>query len=114
MYFAYWLDQYLQEPTPRVCKITETHARWMFVLLSRVDEFITADEQSTLRNLARDCMSLVKERMQESAAAEDGLVEEPSVMGISSCWMVVTAVTGVWGQKDLWIDAEDMLSKVVV
>ena len=113
MYFAYWINQYLEEPTPRVCKVTETHARWMFALLSRVDDFITADEQSTLRSLARDCMSLIKERMQQ-APDEDEEAEESTIIGIPSCWMVITAIIGVWGQKDLWMDAEAMLSKVAV
>lgn len=26
-----------------------------------------------------------------------------------ACWMIVAAVAGVWGQKDLWVDAADML-----
>jgi hypothetical protein len=30
-------------------------------------------------------------------------------MGETACWMIVAAVTGVWGQKDLWMDAEETL-----
>ncbi|KAF7798895.1 hypothetical protein EIP86_010123 [Pleurotus ostreatoroseus] len=115
MYFAYWINLYLEQSAPKSCTISETHARWMFVLLSRVDDYITADEQSTLRTLARGCMSLIKERIQEHSTPSEGSSSAESndagrTIGVSACWMVVTAITGVWGQKDLWIDAESMLS----
>lgn len=108
MYFTYWIQQHLEQPAARVCPISETHARWMFVLLARVDDFITADEQSSLRTLARGCISLIRERMQQPPA------EDPSdrIIGVPSCWMVVAAVTGMWGQRDLWMDAESMLSEL--
>lgn len=108
MYFTYWIQQYLEQPAARACPISETHARWMFVLLARVDGFITADEQSSLRTLARACISLIKERMQQPPA-EDA---PGRVIGVSSCWMVVATVTGMWGQRDLWMDAESMLSSL--
>ena len=83
----------------------------MFALLSRVDDYITADEQSTLRGLARGCMSLLKERLAVSSS-EDKLsaFDEQSVIGVATCWMIITTVTGIWGQKDLWMDAEALLS----
>ncbi|KAJ3554405.1 hypothetical protein NM688_g3130 [Phlebia brevispora] len=95
MYFAHWISLYLERPVPKTCTISETHARWMFVLLSRVDEYITADEQSTLRSLARGCMGLIKERMQRSVSDVEGSSpsDEPdTVIGMSSCWMVIAAV----------------------
>ena len=112
MYFAHWINLYLEQPTPRICNITEAHARWMFVLLSRVDDYITADEQSTLRSLARGCMSLIKERMDAPALAEANSAsnEQSAPIGIASCWLIIAAVTGVWGQRDLWMDAEAMLN----
>ena len=113
MYFAYWINVYLDEPTPRMCPITETHARWMFALLSRVEDFVTADEQSTLRNLARACMQLIKERLQDKTDSNPpSPSKEPATIGLTSCWMIITVVIGMWGQRDLWSDAEEMLSSI--
>lgn len=109
MYFSYWIGLYLDEPAPRVCRINETHARWMFALLSRVDEYISADEMSTLRSLARGCMGLLKERVIREADVE---TEGRPAIAEASCWMIVTAVGGLWGQRDLWQDAQDTLSSV--
>ena len=40
-------------------------------------------------------------------AAEDAAQADES-----SFWMVVAAIAGVWGQRDLWADAEGILSRV--
>jgi len=29
-----------------------------------------------------------------------------------SCWMTISAVVGIWGQRDLWDDAEEALRHV--
>lgn len=114
MYFAHWINLYLEEDAPRKYTITETHARWVFVLLSRVDDYISADETSTLRSLARGCVGLIKERRTaastESASGEDSQASSGTIAE-ASCWIIVTAVIGVWAQRDLWQDAEVMLSK---
>lgn len=113
MYFAHWINLYLEESVHHECPITEAHGRWMFVLLSRVDDYISADEQSTLRSLARGCMSLIKERMvSPTADSSADSRKHSSVIGISSCWMIITAVIGIWGQRDLWMDAEATLATV--
>lgn len=113
MYFSYWIGLYLDEPAPRVCRITETHARWMFALLSRVDEYLSADEMSTLRSLARACMGLLKERVIRRAAEEtDVEAEGRPAIAEASCWVIVAAVGGSWGQRDLWQDAQDTLTSV--
>jgi hypothetical protein len=122
MYFAHWINLHLEDDTPQKYVVTEAHARWMFVLLARVDEYISADEASTLRSLARGCISLVRLRMEERAAAPATKTEEVvegervtragDVISESSCWMIITAVIGVWAQRDLWQDAETMLAGV--
>lgn len=112
----------------------DAHARWIFALLARVDDFCVADEVSGLRSLARACISFVqaerKRRASEDDAAQtndlsDGK-DEKDANGIGnegraiskdgrmseiSCWMVVGAVVGVWAQRDLWMDAEEQLSR---
>lgn len=115
MYFAHWINLYLEQASPQACAITETHARWMFALLSRVDDFLSADEMSTLRSLARGCMGLIKDilqkRAQRTAPDVETDVGDPGIAE-TSCWLVVAAVAGLWGQRDLWQDAESMLADI--
>ena len=113
MYFAHWITLYLEEPAPGPCTITETHARWMFALLSRVDDYLSADEMSTLRSLARACMGLIKDRMGRRPSPDAGMEDEGSAtIAETSCWLIVAAVVGLWGQRDLWQDAESMLAEL--
>ena len=118
MYFAHWINLSLEEPFPRERAITETHGRWMFALLSRVDDYLTADEMSTLRSLARGCMDLIKHRLQQQradGAAPDVEADVDDVtIAETSCWLVISAVIGLWGQRDLWQDAESMLATVEI
>ncbi len=131
MYFAHWINLYLEDndtpqqmqmqPQPQYV-VTETHGQWMFTLLARVDEFTSADETSTLRSLARGCLGLIKLRMLEraagtpssaSSAGQSGSTRDSEVISEASCWMIVTAIIGLWAQRDLWQDAEQMLAKVI-
>ncbi|KZT13029.1 uncharacterized protein LAESUDRAFT_710129 [Laetiporus sulphureus 93-53] len=113
MYFTYWINLQLEHPNSQH-EISETHARWMFVLLSRVEDYISADEMSLLRNLARACIRWIGEskRLQDVEATTESPAPAPSRMDERSCWMVITAVVGIWGQKDLWMDAEAVLAKL--
>ncbi|KAI0089125.1 hypothetical protein BDY19DRAFT_944290 [Irpex rosettiformis] len=126
MYFAHWINLHLEDEVPQESQlqyvVTETHAKWMFVLLARVDDFISADEMSTLRSLARGCLGLIKLRMQQRGSTiaigdVSGMRDTFSattsaeVISETSCWMIVTAIIGLWAQRDLWQDAEDMLAK---
>ncbi|EIW61494.1 uncharacterized protein TRAVEDRAFT_69837 [Trametes versicolor FP-101664 SS1] len=116
MYFTHWITLRVEQSSMPLTDITPSHARWMFALLSRVDDWISSDETSLLRNLARACISLMGEIRRRRAAqngSEAGEVpEEASMIDDASCWMVIGVITGVWGQHDLWMDAEELLSKV--
>ena len=129
MYFGHWLNVRLEEGDLSHTDITLTHMRWIFSLLSRVDDWISGDETSLLRNLARSCMELMVERRRASALVSTGAIvadgdgsggaheegalpKEDALADERACWMIVTAITGVWGQRDLWTDAESILSKV--
>ena len=48
----------------------------------------------------------------EGASGEVGEFKFDSRMraGRPGCWMVIAAVTSVWGQTDLWMEAEEMFS----
>jgi hypothetical protein len=121
MYFTHWVNVHLAQPDVLSSRITETHARWIFVLLSRVEDYISADDMSLLRNLARASLRLLKELMQKrnlgDSAAEilevsgEEVMERDNVnVSERSCWIIITAVAGVWGQRDLWLDVESMLA----
>ncbi|KAF8076590.1 hypothetical protein FPV67DRAFT_423301 [Lyophyllum atratum] len=116
MYFTHWISLHLQQPDPSSRPI-ETHTRWIFALLSKVDDHITADDMSLLRNLARACIALLRELLQAKTPLpkpEDsaGTDRDGGYMSVRSCWIIVSAVAGVWAQHDLWMDAEDMLKSL--
>ncbi|KAG6336542.1 hypothetical protein ID866_2564 [Astraeus odoratus] len=107
MYFTHWINIHLQNRCDPSTTINNTHARWMFSLLTKVEEMVSADEMSLLRNLARACLEIVKTRRR----ADMKWVEVADSISDASCWMIFTAVASVWGQKDLWMDAEAALSR---
>ncbi|KAL4076139.1 hypothetical protein V8B97DRAFT_66703 [Scleroderma yunnanense] len=102
MYFAHWINIHLQNYNDLSTTITNNHARWMFSLLTKVEDIVSADDMSHLRNLARACLGIVKKRREENSEC----METADAISDASCWMVFTAVASVWGQKDLWMDAE--------
>jgi hypothetical protein len=106
MYFAHWFNLYLQQPDPAVRPL-ESHARWIFALLTKVEDHISADDMSLLRHLARACLALLKESIKTRTSQEDAA--DQGVMSERACWIIVCIVVGVWAQRDLWMDAEDML-----
>lgn len=112
----------------------DAHARWIFALLARVDDFCVGDEVSGLRSLARACISFVQAERKRRASEDDGAqtndlsdekdkkdtnetekegtaISKDGRMSEISCWMIVGAVVGVWAQRDLWMDAEEQLSR---
>jgi len=118
---------------------TDVHMRWIFALLTRIDLFCSADDTSCLRNLARACLALIavvrRRNKAESPplAAHDEHADGTGAMEIGtsvgteiqaatldsgeateslserSMWVVFCAVTNIWGQRDLWDDAEQTL-----
>jgi len=105
MYFTHWIQLYLKNPEVGDHVLTESHARWIFALLSRVEEHVSADDMNLLRNLARACFGLLKDVRGRSMTSLSS-----QRMGELSCWLVVTIVADVWKQRDLWIDAESILA----
>ncbi|KAJ7180303.1 hypothetical protein C8R43DRAFT_972551 [Mycena crocata] len=99
MYFTYWTNLHLQPE--KLFRVTQTHTRWIFALLSRVDDYISADDMHLLRNLARAYLAFLKDLTgpQTERASEDDI-------NAGSCWLIITTVVGIWGQRDLWMDAE--------
>jgi hypothetical protein len=114
MYFTHWINLYLHGDDPIAFRINETHARWIFVLLSRVEDQISADDTSLLRGMARACLELLKGIIKKKPVLSeevDSHTLECSGGEITerSCWMIVSIIVGIWGQRDLWMEAEAML-----
>lgn len=110
MYFAHWMNVHLQHPAEPTFTILESHARWMFVLLAKVEDFISADDMSQLRSLARACLELLVRRLKAEMPGVPDNVSSKIGMTDASCWIIFTAVSGIWGQSDLWRDAEKLLA----
>ncbi|KAJ7094580.1 hypothetical protein B0H15DRAFT_946980 [Mycena belliarum] len=104
MYFTHWTNLHLQPE--KVYRVTQTHARWIFFLLSRVDDYISADEMHLLRNLTRAFLALLGDLTRPKAEAARAV---PDDINPASCWLIISAVVGIWGQRDLWMDAEDTI-----
>ncbi|KAH9939969.1 hypothetical protein B0H21DRAFT_583960 [Amylocystis lapponica] len=111
MYLTHWMNLHLEPSHSASWRITDVHARWIFVLLSRVEDHISADDMNQLRNLARACIAFIGlDRAPPASVEEAG--KEDGHMKVLSCWLAITAVAGFWGQRDLWEDAEAMLTKL--
>jgi hypothetical protein len=115
---------------------TDVHMRWIFALLTRTDLLCSADEISSLRSLARACLALilvVRRRKVGSPSPSpnsdqaDGTTEtdtgvethvtpldsgrDPKTLSECSMWFIFCAVTSIWGQRDLWDDADEALRR---
>ena len=102
MYFAYWLNLHLDQDEKPFPRLADAHAQWIFFLLTRVDDYVSADDMAMLRSLVRGCLGLLKVMHREEGREDESIMEE-------SCWIIISTIIGVWGQQDLWMDAEEML-----
>ncbi|THV08356.1 hypothetical protein K435DRAFT_958935 [Dendrothele bispora CBS 962.96] len=117
MYFTHWINLHLSSSSdsdPPFPRLRQTHAQWIFALLTRIEEHVSADDMSLLRNLARACISLlgtlIQEKAPEASETEPETETDPWI-DVCSCWMIVSLIVGFWGQRDLWMDAEEILRK---
>ena len=109
--------------------------RWIFALLTRIDLMCSADDMACLRNLARACLSLISvvrrqkegspqpsthdeqpdrttetdSRGEETQKTPPGSSSDHKTLSECSMWFVFCAVTSIWGQRDLWDDADEAL-----
>ncbi|KZT36718.1 hypothetical protein SISSUDRAFT_1049558, partial [Sistotremastrum suecicum HHB10207 ss-3] len=124
--FTYWLRHRRprsDEATMRIYAVELSHARWIFALLIKVDEHLTSDDISFLRELARACLEVIGDSYRELPSTsqsdeqdEEGELTEtsarkPDFRETGPWWSVVAAVASIWGQKDLWMDAEEIILK---
>ncbi|KAF4619720.1 hypothetical protein D9613_005107 [Agrocybe pediades] len=111
MYFTHWINLHLRTVPNSRYTPTESHARWMFALLSRIDDFISPDDLHLLRNLGRACLGLLHHVKTENLQPPSSPQPTIKIMNEASCWIILATITGIWKQRDLWADAESILRK---
>ncbi|KAF8306462.1 hypothetical protein DL93DRAFT_2172057 [Clavulina sp. PMI_390] len=111
--------------------ISPFHLQWLLALLTRYqNDLMDSNHMSNLRSLARAsialiCVSLERERTMRtdlvhatphrgSNPPDDGYngKQRDGPSGRAGLWMVVAAVATVWGQADLWDEANDSLHQL--
>ncbi|WFD44172.1 hypothetical protein MPSI1_002838 [Malassezia psittaci] len=113
----YLIRKWMQQPiftqifndADQFSAIYPLHSQWLFALLARLDRRLSGDEVAYLRTLARTCISLVVQ-FRSDRARNATIPEESSLVHESGAWIVISIVAGVWGQQDLWTEAEQRLS----
>lgn len=108
MHISHWITLHIEDPISQSLLVTDSHARWAFAVLTRLDDHMDSEDMSTLRNVARSVLRLIK--LRSGQRLDGSLYPIQNQMDVSSCWMVMTVVAGHWGQRDLWTDAEQVLS----
>jgi len=116
MYFTHWINVHLRNPSQST-RLVEAHGRWIFALLSKVDEQLTADDMCLLRNLSRACIAFVKSMLSSPNSSATQEAPDPTVHGgetlsVRSCWIILQTIVSVWAQRDLWMDAEEALRDI--
>ncbi|WFD00327.1 hypothetical protein MYAM1_003075 [Malassezia yamatoensis] len=113
----YLIRKWMQQPiftqttkdADQIGAIYPLHSQWLFALLARLDQRLSGDEIAYLRALARTCISLIVQ-FRSDCARNATIPEESSLVHESGAWIIISIVAGVWGQQDLWTEAEQRLS----
>ncbi|KAJ9127425.1 hypothetical protein QFC24_000833 [Naganishia onofrii] len=93
--------------------LTPRYARWIFSCLLFLDEYLSADQMSDLRNLAKTCVKIVIWQVATGRVGPDGQgVDERQEEMRVNAWIVHRAICGGWAQHDLLQDAESMLGQL--
>ena len=97
MYFTYWINQYLETAErPNTAAGNpytplESHARWIFSLLARVDSYCSADDMNGLRSLVRACLAFIRSRetphpelpsQKDSGDADSDIASTPGIQPV--------------------------------
>lgn len=113
MYFGHWLNVRLEtHPSLETGEITQpplsqNDARWIFFLLARLDQELSSDQISTLRILARSCLTLLLGSLKLGTQVFSPEISQAR----AGCWMIILAVAKGWGQLDLWEEAVSAVGK---
>lgn len=103
--FRKWIQhpQFTQQAGASMA-IHPIHARWIFGILAQLDRRLSSDDIAALRTLARVCMKCIARlRHQVDYLYDENTNTLEAEMG---AWMIITVIAGVWGQQDLWKEAQ--------
>lgn len=81
------------------------HTRWLFALLAHLDRRLSGEEIAELRALARTCITMLRNFRSMRARSMD-LTGNHDIQQEAGAWMIITIIAGVWGQRDLWDEAQ--------
>lgn len=99
----YFVQPY-EDPATRNA-IHPLHTRWLFALLAHLDRRLSSEDIVGLRALGRACIAAlgnIRSLRAQSMDTSDFYVMQQE----SGAWMLLTILAGVWGQRDLWDDAQ--------
>ena len=141
MFIAYWIRNSLEGTTApsqtlsRPFHFPRHHQQWAFALLTQLDTSLRSEEISHLREVARACIAAIREDLVLDGPviveADSGVElidtavssrtpvnpylgnDNPRYGHLVGAWMVVGAIASVWGQRDMWQDAEETLAELV-
>jgi hypothetical protein len=140
MFIAHWIRKSLDNisttapslPLARPFYFPRHHQQWAFALLAQLDTSLRSEEISHLREVARACIAAIREDLDLEGPIEvqvdsgvtltvvndndDAPIKPDSARyaHLTGTWMIVGAIASVWGQRDMWQDAEDALADLVV
>ncbi|CCO31890.1 hypothetical protein BN14_05941 [Rhizoctonia solani AG-1 IB] len=130
MFLAYWMRRSLDYspsltiPPTRPLHFPKHHQQWTFSLLAHLDTGLRSEEISHLRELARACIAVVREDLEgegpivvdQNPVGEQGerKLSEGKYSHLIGVWMVVGAIASIWGQRDMWQNAEEALADLVL
>ncbi|KAF8605344.1 hypothetical protein BDV93DRAFT_521670 [Ceratobasidium sp. AG-I] len=141
MFIAYWIRNSLEGNTApsqalsRPFHFPKHHQQWAFALLAQLDTSLRSEEISHLREVARACIAAIREdlaldgpviveadsgvELVDAASSSrtpvnpDSGNHNPRYDHLVGAWMVVGIIASVWGQRDMWQDAEETLADLV-
>ncbi|CAE7233434.1 unnamed protein product [Rhizoctonia solani] len=129
MFMAHWIRRSLEHaplPNPRPCHFPKHHQQWTFSWLAHLDSGLRSEEISHLRELARACIAVIREDLEGEGPV---VVDQDAVGGrggngiqgesakythLAGTWMIVAAIASIWGQRDMWQNAEETLADLVL
>ncbi len=79
-------------------------SRWIWCILVVVELHLSGEEVHILRELARACLDIISTSIKDGAPSGDQ----------GPWWMIFTSVVDIWGQKDLWHDAERIIRSLPI
>lgn len=104
----YWITIPTSGPSqePSLVALNDFLSQWCFSLLAKLDARLISDEISILRTLARSCIAAISLRRTERGVGANDADQE------AGAWMIITIIAGVWGQSDMWTDAEEEMTRL--